>query len=63
LPTLPWRLTLKTTSLEYANEPVKGPTSQVYEAFRYLALHLANLRPEEEVVDRSRVQISKRRVV
>jgi hypothetical protein len=43
--------------------PVKGPTSHVCEAFQYLALHLANLRSEDEVIDRLRVQISKRWVV
>ncbi|CAM2164957.1 hypothetical protein PSAC2689_130077 [Paraburkholderia sacchari] len=52
-----------TTGLEYANEPVKGPTSHVCEAFQYLALHVAHITPEEEAVQRSRVQVSKRRVV
>lgn len=33
--------TTATTGLQYANEPVKGPTSHVVEAFQYLALHLA----------------------
>ncbi|MFM0175593.1 hypothetical protein PQR33_40465 [Paraburkholderia sediminicola] len=52
-----------TTGLDYANEPVKGPTSHVVEAFQYLAVHIAHISPEEEVVDRSRVQVAKRRVV
>lgn len=52
-----------TTGLDYANEPVKGTTSHVVEAFQYLAVHIAHLGPEEEVVDRSRVQVAKRRVV
>ncbi|QGZ64365.1 hypothetical protein [Paraburkholderia acidisoli] len=52
-----------TTGLEYANEPVKGPTSHVCEAFQYLCLHVAHIGSEEEVVERSRVQVAKRRVV
>ena len=54
---------MATTGLEYATEPVKGPTSHVCEAFQYPLLHLANLRSEDEVIDRLRVQISKRWVV
>jgi hypothetical protein len=53
----------KTTGLDYANEPVKGPASHVVEAFQYLAVHIAHIGPEEEVVDRSRAQVAKRRVV
>ncbi|WP_322107382.1 hypothetical protein [Paraburkholderia sp. J41] len=52
-----------TTGLQYANEPVKGTTSHVCEAFQYLCLHVAHVVPEEEVTNRSRVQISKRRMV
>lgn len=52
-----------TTGLEYANEPVKGPTSHVVEAFQYLCVHVAHLTPADEVVERSRVQVSRRRVV
>lgn len=31
-----------TTGLEYANEPAKGPTSHVCDAFQYLCLHAAH---------------------
>ncbi|MFM0723862.1 hypothetical protein PQQ53_09240 [Paraburkholderia strydomiana] len=48
---------------EYANEPVKGPTSHVVEAFQYLALHVAHLAADEDVNAPSRVQVHRRRVV
>ncbi|CAE6861592.1 hypothetical protein R75461_08012 [Paraburkholderia nemoris] len=52
-----------TTGLEYANEPVKGPTSHVAEAFQYLAMHVAHIAADEDISAPSRVRVSKRSVV
>jgi hypothetical protein len=38
-------------------------TSHLCEAFQYLCLHVAHVVPQEEAIDRSRVRVSKRRLV
>jgi hypothetical protein len=53
-----------TTGLEYASEPVKGPTSHVVEAFQYLSMHIAHIAADDDRdFGHGVVQLRKKRVV